>query len=334
MAYNTKINLSNNKVCQNSGDLLTLSGDTVIAAVGDIRYASEVSITGDTQLTTKKYVDDLITSGVSSGTTYNLSSPATTDVGGVIAGTVLTDKTSNEILAEMLTPYQTPTFSSFSSEMTTTVEVGTVISGIKSFNWGFGNSDNVAASTMCIIDVTDSSTPLATNISISSPQSITIATKTFISCGETQNWKGCAEDSCAAAFGSINHTVTSLLPYFWGVCTCPGTAGDNRPSLTGGDIIGGAKVLAGSAGSFGINFNSSDNDYLWFAVPASVSDKVCWHVDEINNGIIGGNVGAACNLFPAAATVNPVANECWSGEIYEVYVSNKQTSQTLTMTIS
>jgi len=331
MAYNTKINLSNDKVCQNSGDLLTLSGNTVIAAVGDIRYASEVTITGDTQLVTKKYVDD----NVGSGTTYNLASPATTDVGGITAGTTLTDKTSNEILEEILTPYQVPTFSSFSNDVSSIVEMGTVLSGSKSFTWGFGNAPNVQASTMCIIDVTNGNTSIATNISTTSPQSATIASKTFDgSCGQTQVWKGCAQDSCNTAFGSGNYTVTGLYPYYWGKCTCPGAAGAGRPSLSAADVTGGTKVLAGSAGSFGISFNSTDNDYLWFAVPASVSNKTCWHVDTINNGEIGGGVGAGCNLFPTADVVNNVENDCWDSVAYEVYVSNKQTAQTLSMAIS
>ena len=166
MAYNTKIHLTDDKVCQSSGELLTLSGNTVIDATqGTFNYSQEPSWTGDTQVATKKYVDDNVTSGA----TYSEASPATTDVGGITAGTVLTGKTSNEILAEILTPYQTPTFSSFSSEMTTPVEVGTVLSGSKEFNWVFTNSDNIQANTMCIYDVTDAST-IATNISTTSPQ--------------------------------------------------------------------------------------------------------------------------------------------------------------------
>ena len=331
MGYSTKINLTNDKVYQNDGQQLILSGDTVIAAVGDIRYATDITITGDTQLVTKKYVDNNLISGA----TYDLTSPATTDVGGIIAGTTLTDKTSNEILEEILTPYQTPTFSSFSNDVSSIVEMGTVLSGSKSFNWGFSNGTNVQASTMCIIDVTDSSTLIATNISTTSPQSVTIASKTFDgSCGQTQVWKGCAQDSCSTAFGSNNYTVTGLYPYYWGKCTCPGAAGEGRPNLSAAEITGGTKVLAGSAGSFGITFNSTDNDYLWFAVPASVSNKTCWHVDAINNGEIGGGVGAGCNLFPAADVVNNVENNCWDSVAYEVYVTNKQTAQTLSMAIS
>ena len=335
MAYNTKINLTDDKVCQNSGDLLTLSGNTVIAAVGTMKYGEQPNFTGDTQVVTKKYVDDAVVSGVTGGTVYNLASPATTDVGGITAGTVLTGKSSNTILSELLTPYQLPTFSNFSSEMSTPVEVGTVISGSKQFTWNFTNGTNVQSNTMCIIDVTSGSTLIATNISTSSPQSADIGSKTFTSCGQTQQWKGCAQNSCSAAFGSGLHTITGLLPYFWGKCTCPGAAGEGRPAtLPATTITGGTKVVAGSSGSFAISFASGANDYLWFAVPISVANKVCWSIDTINNGAIGGGVSPACNLFPSAVVVNDVQNNCWSGQGYEVYISNKQTATSESMTIS
>jgi hypothetical protein len=330
MAYNTKIHLTDDKVCQSSGELLTLSGNTVIdATVGTLNYSQEPTWTGDTQIATKKYVDD----NVVSGATYSLASPATTDVGGITAGTVLTGKSSNEILSEILTPYQTPTFSSFGTGISTPVEVGTVLSGTQSFNWIFTNGTNVQANTMCIYDVTDASI-IATNISTTSPQSATINTVTFTTCGQLQQYKGCAQNSCSVAFGSSNTTITGLYPYFWGTCTCPGAAGANRPSLTAGDITGGTKVLAGSAGSFAINFASGENDYLWFAVPATVANKSCWVIDAINNGAIGGGVGAGCNLFPDPDVVNNVENECWDSVAYEVYVSNKQTETPGSMTIS
>lgn len=334
MAYNTKINLSNDKVCQNSGDLLTLSGDTVIAAVGDIRYASEVTISGDTQLTTKKYVDDAVTAG----TIYALGSPATEDVGGITAGTVLTDKSSNEILEEILTPYQSPTFSSFGSEMSSCVEVGTVLSGSKQFTWGFTSAPNVEADSMCIIDVTNSNTAIATDISISSPQSANIGSKTFTSCGQTQVWQGSAKNDVLAQFNSNTTSVSGLYPYYWGICTCPGSAGDNRPlpntDFDASNVTGGTYVLAGSSGSIGINFNSGDSDYLWFAVPATVANKSEYYVSTFNFGDIGGGVGAGCNLFPDPVTVANVQNNCWSSVSYEVYVSNKQTSVDASMTIS
>jgi len=335
MAYNTKINLSDDKVFQSDGQILTLSGDTIISAIGNIKYATAPTITGATQLVTKQYVDEQVISGVTGGTVYNLASPSTVEVGGVPASSALLGFTSNELLEKILVKYLLPTFSSFSfTGVVSPVEIGTVVSGSKSFTWGFTNSGNVAASTMCVRDVTSGVT-IATNISTTSPQPANIGTKTFTSCGQTQQWCGSAKNTCTAQFESGSVSVLGLLPYFWGVCTCPGAAGEGRPAnLTPVEITGGTKVLAGSAGSFSITFSSTDDDYLWFAVPASVIDKVCWYVDAINNGAIGGNVSPACNLFPSPNTAANVQNNCWSNESYEVYISNKQSAQSLSMTIS
>ena len=332
MAINTKINLDDGKVIQREGDTLTLCGNTVINdGTGKLSYSTHPTFTGDTQVVDKKYVDDSILEATGS-TVYNLASPATTTVGGITAGTILTGKTSNCLLKEILTPYQLPTISSFSNNVSTPVEVGTTISGSKSFSWTFTNSGNVQANTMCIRDVTASVT-LSTNISTTSPQSASITSKQFTSCGDTQVWCGSAKNSCNTQFGSSTYTVTGLLPYFWGKCTCPGPAGSNRPAATPAMVTSGTKVLADSSGSININFNSGSDDYLWFAVPATVSNKTCWCVDAINNGSIGGGISPACNLFPAATTTG-VTTVCWSNCSYKVYVSNKQTAQSSTIIIS
>jgi hypothetical protein len=99
MGYNTKINLSNDKVCQNSGDTLTLSGNTVITSVGDIRYASDINFTGDTQIITKKYVDDNINSltGTTSQAITGASNGLTKDGQVVCLGGVLNEITSVQV---------------------------------------------------------------------------------------------------------------------------------------------------------------------------------------------------------------------------------------------
>lgn len=329
--FNTKIKIDDGHVIQEVGAPLTLSGNTKIAASGTLKYNVHPEFTGSTQIVDKQYVD-FKASGASGTTIYNLASPATTTVGGITPGYVLSGKSSNCLLKEILTPYQSPSFSSFSNNVSTPVEVGCQISGSKSFSWAFANSSNVQANTMCIRDVTGSIT-LATNISTTSPQSATITTKTFTSCGDTQIWCGSAKNTNTVQFDSGSYTVTGLLPYYWGKCTCPGPAGANRPTLTSPMVTGGTKILAGSSGSISINFNSTADDYLWFAVPATTADKNCWHVDAINNGAIGGGVSPACNLFPAPGTL-AVTTVCWSGCSYKVYVSNKQTAQTLSIAIS
>lgn len=339
MAFNTKINLSDERVYQLDGQLLTLSGDTVIAPVGTIKYETHPNFTGDTQVVDKKYVDDAVVSGVTGGTIYSLASPATTTVGGVTAGTTLTGKNSNEILSEILTPFQTPSFSSFTTDKAPAiVEVGCVLSGTATFNWGFNNGTNISDNTLCIMDITNSNTLIATNISTSPTASPSIATKTFTSCLDTQRWCGIAKDTKNASHSSAYETITSYLPYYWGTCSAPGSAGENRPTtLTPAEIVAGTKVLADSSGKVSINFNSTNDDYIWFAVPATVNEKNCWQVSGINFGEIGGTATSypvvQPNLFPSPETVNNVATACWSGQIYEVYISNAQSSSSSLMDI-
>ena len=331
MAFNTKIDLSDSKTYQATGQTLTLSGQTKIATSTGLKYITHPTFTGTTQIVDKKYVDDSIITATGS-TVYNLATPSTVTVGGLAAGTTLTGKSSNEILKEILVMYLLPAFSSFSNNVSTPLEVGTQISGSKSFTFGFTNPTNVCANTLCIRDITAASN-IATGCAVSSPQSATICTKTFTSCGDTQAWCGCATNTCGAQIGSSSYTITGLLPYYWGKCTCPGPAGSGRPTATCAMVIGGTKILASSAGAVSINFNSGSDDYLWFAIPATVAAKNCWCVTALNNGAIGGGVSPACNLFPAADSVS-VTTACWSGCNYCVYISNKQTCSTASMSLS
>jgi len=108
MAFSTKLNLDNSKFEQQTGSTLNLLGDNIIGDDGSLKYNSQPTFTNDEEIVTKKYVDDNVVSGTS-GITYNLSSPAAIDVGGITTGTVLTGKTSNELLEELLVPTLFPT---------------------------------------------------------------------------------------------------------------------------------------------------------------------------------------------------------------------------------
>lgn len=282
------------------------SGATVVTTVGDsIVIAS--TLTGGT-----------------GGGTYNLATPATVTIGGITAGMQLTGCTAFQLFEKMLVVYQAPTFSSFSSGIASPVEVGCTISGSQSFSWAFTNASNVSGNTMCVDDITSGVT-LAANISTSSPQSISIATKTFSSCGETQVWRGCARNTCGTLFGT-SQTICALLPFYWGICTCPGAPGANRPVGTSAMVLSGTKVLASSSGDITINFNSTVNDYLWFAVPSSVSDKTCWCCNSSIYGAIGGAVSPGGNLFPAPDYTNVSVTSTCSTANYDIYISNKQSA--------
>lgn len=137
--------------------------------------------------------------------------------------------------------------------------------------------------------------------------------------------------------GTLPIVVNGTYPWYWGKITCAAPSGVGRPDaacikheITGNTCGGsntGNKVVGISSGTITVNFNSGDNDYLWFATPDASTTKTCWFVDALNKGNIGGAVSAGGNLFPAPETitnVTSVGTGSWGGQSYKIYVSNYQ----------
>jgi hypothetical protein len=141
MSFQTKQQLSNKKFLQLTGDTLTLSGTTIIA--GRIRYNGATPITGATQLTSKAYVDSLISTATGYSAIYNLASPASITLGGISAGYVLTGRTTNQIIQSLLVPTLFPTLTnpsnSFSNASAGNYEAGVVISFNVTANFNRGS---------------------------------------------------------------------------------------------------------------------------------------------------------------------------------------------------
>lgn len=129
-----------------------------------------------------------------------------------------------------------------------------------------------------------------------------------------------------ATDGSLtsNNASTSIVfyqPYFYGVTSTlpvPGQALIN--SWT--------KVIWNSSWTITITFNSTDTDYIWFAIPATSASKTKRYVDVINNWDIGG----WGNLFgnESTATVDS-PTLLWSWVNYKFYISNYQSASTQPM---
>jgi len=332
MAFSTKQKLIDQKYEQPSGGTLTLSGTNYIATSGDLRFSVHPTFTDDEQVVDKKYVDDLIQSGTTASTTYNLSSPSTITVGGLNAGSDLIGLTSNEILEDILVPYLNPTFTSFIiSAQDTVIEVGTPLSGNKLFAWSTSNSGNVEPNTIDIRDVTAASL-IASGLADDSSQLVDIGAITNTS-PITQQWRGEGENTQAGTFQSSNFTVNSIYPYFWGkVASGRAEPGASRPTANQTLIDSGTKVVSSSTGTITVSFNSTSDDYIWFAIPSTSTSKTVWYVNALNNGFIGGSVSPGGNLFPdfdSASINDPSAN--WSGVSYKIYISNYQSAVSAAM---
>lgn len=138
-------------------------------------------------------------------------------------------------------------------------------------------------------------------------------------------------DTCTKSFSGV-------YPWYWGnVASGGATSGANRPTstciksiITGGT---GNKCVQCSTCTICTTFNSTTDDYIWFATPIASTIKTCWYIDALNKGTIGGGISPGCNLFPDPEAITNVNSSlgCWSGQSYNVYVSNYQSASVTQM---
>jgi hypothetical protein len=188
--------------------------------------------------------------GLGTDSVYAGASPATVSVGGLSSGTTLTGLTSNAILEAILCPYIAPAFSSFSiSGQATAVEVGTTVSGSKTFNWGFSNVGNVNASSMSILDVTGSAT-LASGISITPTYSVSVGTIQLNSPG-SYSWRGQAVNTHSGTFQSGYFSVGWYWKSYYGTSASVTLDETAIKALANGGLAGGCAATYGfAAGSY------------------------------------------------------------------------------------
>jgi hypothetical protein len=166
---------------------------------------------------------DFATSGGVGGDVYQGASPTNVNVGGLLAGTNISGLSIQDIIQQMTNTYLAPAFSSFTAiGQNTTVEVGTTLSGNRTFSFSFSNAFNVTASTLNVRDVT-ANVLIGTGLATTSPTiSLPITNIQLNSSGATQQWRGEATNTQSNSFQSSNFTVTGrFLRFFGAVATSP-----------------------------------------------------------------------------------------------------------------
>lgn len=365
MTFFARPDLSNEQFKQLSGSTLTLSGETQIANVTGLTLSDgagnfvPIIATGGTNNEVLTYLDGkiVLTSTAGGSDIYVGDSPTTCTVGGLGSGSAIFGCSVSCILQDILVPTLYPTFTNPSSDFyisptTLLYEVGTSISitGDTSFDRGcidpaYGTSGyrsgcaaiyeyNAFGNVYCYADTNSSyqecfraHTMVYGNNTISSRVQYDVGEQPKDSAGD--NYDSPLPSGCTS-FDVF--TLSGIYPYFYGIYASGGVAaGSNRPTPSAAMIIGGTKVVGVSTGTICINFNSTSDDYIWFAIPTASTAKTKWYVSALNNGDIGGSVSAGGNLFPDPETVSGVTTTCWNGQSYEMYLSNYQTASTTIM---
>lgn len=288
--------LPDGKVVKDSNDLGSSTGGTTYFA------GPGISISGDTIYNT------LDTSGGAS-TNYTGASPATVSLGGFTAGDAVSG-TYSEILEQLLVPYVAPSFTSFTvSGQSTTLEVGSTISGNFLFSWAFDQPGNITASTTDIYDVT-ASTYIATNISNSSPASAAIGTITK-NTATSHSWRGEATNTQSSTFNSSNFTINWRWKRYFGFT--------NSNPATNADIIALSSDFTTNNNKTYTTAAPTGSQYLVFAFPAS----------------FGALSSITVNGFPSIASftlvTTNVTNANGQVESYRIYYSNNTFSSSATV---
>lgn len=279
------------------------------------------------------YFEGLSVGGGGSAGVYDLSSPTSLTVGGIPAGTNLTGRTWQSIVEELLVDYLLPAFSSFDlTEIASIIEVGVALSGSKTATWSITNIGNVQDTSIAVRDVT-SNVVIATGLN-KNAGSASVNIGTIVNTAPiTRQWRAEGLNTNAQQFVSALKTVNSIYPFFFGKVASGGLApGLGRPAANQALINSGTKVVAASNGTIAMVFNSTSDDYVWFAIPVSSATKISWFVDALNQGTIGGAVSPGGNLFPDHTLVEiDSPSALWNDVQYKIYISNYQTAINLSM---
>lgn len=217
--------------------------------------------------------------------------------GIVVPGYDTTGKTLMQFITDLLTNYAYPSFNnSFSvTGQATTVEVGTTLTGSKTFTWSISVNDGVV-STLDIYDNTAAST-LVSNTANDGTQAATIATIQLNSNGAQQSWKGIAHDTGTTPgnINSNNFIVTARFYRFFG------------PSATSPTNSATVRALPSSAfhtgaGSFTLATGTVQTKFVVALPPgitiSSVIDQTALNADITSQYVLTGTI----NVVDAGGT--------------------------------
>lgn len=268
---------------------------SVVNQVGDItatQIATELNnLTGADRLSYTSLKD----APTSFDGLYQGASPTTVKVGGLEAGTNISGRSISELLENILVPYISPTFTSFSVSQTTPLEVGTFINGNKLFNFVLTQGANVQPNSIEILDVTGNRS-LGT-FANTSPITADIGTIALTAPG-SYSWRARGTNTVSSTFLSALTTVSWQWRLYFG------TSADS--------ILTEAKIL----NLISNKLNSTKNDT--YNLAAGGYKFLCWPDSLGSPTAVTGVKDTATNLSVSMADIsdNPAYSNTQNGWSY------------------
>lgn len=195
--------------------------------------------------------------GSAANVIYKGASPTTITVGGEPAGTAIYGKTVQQILQEILVPFIVPTFASFYNNISNPQEVGTTLSGNKTFYYSFNAAYDVLDNSISIKDLT-TSTVLASGLSIAQGTGTSIGIGTITNNAvATHVWQANALDLQSNPVTPVNFTIVWYWRTWYG--------NNTLQTLTASDIQNTSTIQSSFLNStFKTTYNTAAGGYKWF----------------------------------------------------------------------
>jgi hypothetical protein len=202
---------------------------------------------------------------------YTNATAVPSTIGGIAVGSTFTNQTMQQMWDALLYPYQSPTFASFSiSGQSTPIEVGTTISGTKTFAWSTTNSSNVQTNTVNINDVTNS-VVLLTSSANDGSEVITLPSSITKTVPSSHQWQISAVNTNIITF---NRTFT--VNWYWKIYY--GTS--SNVTLTESDIE--SLANSGLVNTYAGSFVYVSGGYKYFCIPDSFGSPNSFKDDATN----------------------------------------------------
>lgn len=208
--------------------------------------------------------------GGGTGGIYNGNSPSTITVQNIPSGTNILGMTYDELIGNIYAPFVSPTFSTFNiNGQSTSVEVGTTISGNKVFNHSFTNVGNITPNSLSILDVTN-------NVTLKSGEPIGATTTADVgtiqkTTATAHSWRGRVTSTQSQTVNSSLFTINWRWKVYWGTSSDETLASSSDVlDLVGDDL---KASLAGT-------YSFAAGDYKYFVSPnamgniASIKDQL------------------------------------------------------------
>lgn len=197
------------------------------------------------------------------GANYSATGLTTITVGGLPAGSNITNQNAAAIIQAITSPYIHPTFTAFAISGVSTQEVGQKIVGIKNFTWTISDPTHAAANSINIYDLILPQT-LVTGHSITSPASFDFGTLpgggVELDIPGTYSWQIEATDTdVPPSLFTRNLNISWMWRRHWGFSALS--------ALTGADVLALASSDLSTVGTGTFSFGATG--YKWFCIPSS-----------------------------------------------------------------